>query len=527
GAVGLVMLIACANVANLLLARAAGREGEIAIRAALGAGRGRLVRQLVTESVLLSLLGAAAAVALAAWGVGRLAALAHDRIPRLDAVRLDGTVLLATVAVAVGTGLLFGLIPAAGTLHADLTHALKSGGRGGVSRTGTRRARALLVVSELALSVVLLAGAGLLMKSFARLARVEAGFRPAGVATFTLALPEARYRTPAEWRAFGATLLERMAGLPGVTSAATASGLPLSGASFALVFDIDGTPTDPARQAVAQVRAVSAGYFATMGVRLARGRALTDADRAGGAPVAVINETAARRYFAGENPIGRTVRFRYGSPLFGEVVGVVADVRQFTLAAEAEPEVFLASDQYPMPALSVVMRSTGDPAALLGAARARVRELDADLPLHAATTMDDLVSESLSQPRLYMLLLGTFAGVALLLAAVGVYGVLSYAVSGRTREIGLRMALGATRGDVLRLVARQGLALTAAGVGIGLLGAVWATRIMGSLLYGVSATDAPTFAGVGVLLAAVAAAACVVPARRAARVDPMVALRAE
>jgi predicted permease len=534
GAVGFVLLIACANVANLLLARAIGREGELAVRAALGAGRGRIVRQLLTESLLLALLGSAAGVALAAAAMRAFVAAVPDDLPRVAEVGIDGTVLLATAGAALATGLLFGLAPALQASTPILVGTLKQGGRGASGHAGRRRASDALVVAEVALAVVLLAGAGLLTRSFTRLLEVDPGFRPERVTTFTVTLPPAKYGKDAQLQAFAAALVERLARLPGAQSAAVVSGLPLSDAGFSLSFTVDGRPApDPGAEPSAQVRVATPAYFATMGIPLVRGRAFTERDRDGSPQVVVINREAARRFFPGEDPLGRRVQLgwtRDSVRMGGEIVGVVGDVRQFGLDAAPVPEIYAPYDQFPLDELSAVVRSTADEqdqAAVLAAVWGAVGELDRDLPVYALRTLEELVSESVARPRFYMLLLGAFAAVALLLSAVGIYGVMSYAVRQRTREIGIRVALGATGGRVLRMVLGQGLTLALAGAILGLLAALWVTRLMASLLYGVSPTDPPALAAGAVVLVAVAALACYLPARRAARADPLTAIRAD
>ncbi|HJU65832.1 MAG TPA: ABC transporter permease, partial [Gemmatimonadaceae bacterium] len=527
GAVGLVMLIACANVANLLLARGATRETEMAIRGALGASRGRLVRQLATESVMLALAGAVAALLVARWGIGELVQMAPERIPRLDEVRLDATALLATLAIAIVTGILFGLIPALQGSRSTPTAALKSGRTSG-ARVPGRQVRSALVISEMALSVTLLAGAGLLIRSLAHLQQVDPGFRPERLVTFKVSLPDGSYATEERRRNFERALREELVRLPGVEAAATTSGLPLSGASFALNFSVEGRPpAEPGQQPVAQLRLASEHYFSTMGIPLLRGRWPTSEDRPGGPPVALINESAVRRFFPGEDPIGRRIRFAYDVFLGGEIIGVVADVKQFGLDAETQPEVYLSSDQFPAGEITAVVRTAAAPNSVLTAARSRVRALDPALPVTGARTVQSLVSDSISQPRFFARLLAAFALVAVILAAVGIWGVISYGVGRRTHEIGVRMALGATSGRVLRMVMREGLALTVAGAALGMVGALWATRLMRGLLFQVSPSDPLTLGAGAALLVVVALLACYLPARRAARVDPLRAIRAE
>jgi putative ABC transport system permease protein len=531
GAVGLVLLIACANVANLLLVRAAAREGEIAVRVALGAGRARIVRQLLTESLVLALAGGAAGVALAAWATRALIALGPRGIPRLDQVGLDGTTLLFALGISLLTGLVFGLAPALQTSRTDLAAVIREGSRGSQGRGGTR-ARGALVVVETALAVVLLAGAGLLIRSFQRLQEVDPGFRSERVTAFNLELPESRYSDPPKLRQLMAGLLERLRALPGVDSAgATVYGMPFAGNVNVLDFTVAGRPPLPVgHDESMRVGIVTPDYFRTLGIRVVRGRAFTPRDRDGAPQVVMINEAAVRTFFPGEEPLGKRIdlgmsvdKVRQG----GEIVGVVADFKQDALEQKSEPQLFVPYEQLPMESLAVVVRSTADPRAVAAAIQGKVRELDADLPVYGLQPVTELVAAATSQPRFYMLLLGGFAGIALVLAAVGIYGVIAYAARQRTQEIGIRMALGASRDRVLRMVVGQGLALALAGAAAGLAGAFLAARGLRSLLYEVSASDPLTYAGVAAVLLAVAALASYLPARRAARTEPQLALRGE
>jgi predicted permease len=531
GAVGLVLLIACANVANLLLVRAAAREGEIVIRVALGAGRARIIRQLLTESLVLALAGGAAGVALAAWVTRALIAMGPRGIPRLDQVGIDGAALLFALGISLLTGLLFGLAPALQTSRTDLSGVIREGTRGSKGRAGTR-ARSALVVVEMALAVVLLAGAGLLIRSFQRLQEVDPGFKPARVVTFNLSLPESRYSDNAKLRAFTSGLLERMQGLPGVDAAgATVYGMPFAGQVNVLDFTIAGRPPLPVgKEEAIRVAAATPDYFEAMGIRTVRGRTFSPRDRDGAPRVVVINETAAHHFFPNEDPLGHRVDLGLrvdGVPQGGEIVGIVADVKQDAMEQKVDPQLFLPYDQVPMESLAVVLRSTADPQAVAAAVQAKVRELDPDLPVYGLQPMSGLVATATSQSRFYMLLLGGFAAIALVLAAVGIYGVIAYAVRQRTQEIGIRMALGASRDRVLRMVVTQGLALALAGAAVGLAGAFLATRGMRSLLYEVSASDPTTYAGVALVLLAVAAVAAYLPARRASMTEPQLALKGE
>jgi putative ABC transport system permease protein len=531
GAVLFVLLIACVNVANLLLARAAGRETELAVRTALGAGRARIVRQLLTESVVLSLLGGLAGVGFAVWATRALVALAPDRTPRLREVGVDGSVLLFTLAVSVATGLLFGLVPALRASRPDLGAVLKEGARGSKGRPATR-ARSVLVVAETALAVVLLAGAGLLLRSFGHLLQVDPGFKPENALVFNLAPPEAKYGEDPQLRGLSHQILERMAKLPGVTAAGISSyGRPLDNAAFMLSFTVEGRPEPkPGEEPSMRVAPVTPGYFQAMGLPIVRGRAFTDQDREGSAKVAILTEAAARKFFPGEDPVGRRITLGWtsdGDQRGGEVVGVTKDFKQSTLDRDSDPQIFLPYDQAPLGSMSVILRSSADPAAVISLARQQVREVDPNLPIYKLQTLEDVVSTSVAQPRFYMLLLGGFAAVALLMAAIGMYGVIAYGVSQRSQEIGVRMALGATRDRVVGMVLRQGLGLALLGALAGVAGALFATRGMRSLLFGVSAGDPAIYVGVAAVLVLVAALASYLPARRAARTEPQMALRGE
>jgi predicted permease len=529
-AVGFVLLIACANVASLMLGRTAAREAELAVRTALGAGRGRLVRQLLTESCCLALAGGILGLALAMAGTRLLLAFAPSDIPRLYNVRIDAPVLLFTLGATALAALCFGCIPALQASAAETALHLRAGDRGSRTRPGSARARSTLVVAEITLALMLLVGAGLLMRSFTRLREVNPGFDAARVSTFTVTLSPVKYATLEQQRAFSTALLDQVHRIPGVDSAAVTFGLPLSGTSFQLSFDVAGRPAPPPNaEPRAQVRIVSPGYFATVGVPLVRGRAFGVADRPGAPRVLVVSEETARRYFSGEDPIGRRIDFgwtREGSRLSGEIVGIVGDVRQHGLSEGLTPHVYAAWDQWPIDEVTVVMRTRGDPAVPLRAARATVMALDRDLPVYDAFTLESMVDRALGQPRFYVLLLGIFAGLAVVLAMVGIYGVIAYTVQQRTREIGIRIALGASRERVVAMVVRRGLALAVTGVALGSAGALAVTRVMRSLLFGVSVRDPLTFVGVAALLGAVAVLASWLPARRAARVDPLAAMRA-
>ncbi len=532
GAVGLVLLVACANVANLYLARAASRQGEIAVRAALGAGRGRLVRQLLTESAVVALLGGGAGLLLASWATEVLVAMQPQGMPRLDEVRLDGAVVAFAAGAAVLAVLLVGLVPALRATRSDLARTIRESGgaRGG---RGGNRLRAGMVVAELALSVVLLAGAGLLVRSFVRLLAVDPGFRTEGALAFEVALPGAAYGSDGEVDAFYSRLVERIGELPGVGPVGAAASLPMTGYGMGSSFSVEGgPPPSPGDGRELQVRAATPDYFRAMGVRLLRGRGFEAQDRKGTPPVVLLNDAAVRRFFPDEDPVGRRLALTWWrdgetDPVGGTVVGVVGDVRERGLDREAVPTLYVAHSQVPLRSMHVVARTAADPLALAAAVRREVTALDAAIPVANVRTLDALVAESVSARRFYMLLLGVFAAAALVLAAIGVFGVMSYSVARRTREIGVRMALGAHAGRMLRLVLREALGLAALGVALGVAGALALTRLLSGLLYGVTATDPLTFVAVAATLSAVALLASYLPARRATRVDPMVALRSE
>jgi predicted permease len=528
GAVGFVLLIACVNVANLLLVRGAERKKEIALRAALGAGRARLVRQLLSESLPLALLSGLAGLLLGVWMTEWLVRLAPEGVPRLNEARLDTTVLLFTSGVTLLTGLLFGLLPAWQSAHHDLQTTLKEGGR---STTGAMRERVRkgLLVAEVGLSLVLLVGAGLMLRTFYRLTRVDPGFAPENLLTMQLSLPGDSYDM-ARARRFYDECVARVEAVPGVRAAALTQSLPIDGSRWNSVFVVADKPVPPrAELPSAAFTPVSAGFFRAMGIRLLKGRAFTEADADGKPTVTVVNETMARRFWPGEDPIGK--RLKQGWPEdqtpWREVVGVVADVKTNGVDRQTPLQAYLPLAQRPANSVALVVRASGNPLSLATAAERAVHEVDKDLPVSDARSMDQLMSGAIARQRLTLALLLGFGLLALVLAAVGIYGVISYSVSLRTHEFGVRMALGARAGDVVRLVIGQGLRLTLAGVALGLLCAFGLTRWMESLLFGVRATDPLTFAVITVLLTAIALLACYLPARRAARVDPMVALRYE
>ena len=532
GAVGFVLLIACANVANLLLARASMRETEMAVRTALGAGRGRLTRQLLTESVVLGVLGGCIGLLLALWGSAALVRLQPD-VPRLAEVRVDGAVVLFTFAIALFASLVFGAAPALQAARQDPFDALREGGRGPMASRRTHRMRSALVVAELALAVLLLTGAGLLIRSFAHLLDQDPGFRPENVLTFRVQLPSDAYPDDERRQVFFASLLDQLRALPGMRDAAAVSYTPLVNTVFRIGFEIDGGPERvPGTEQVLDVRVVTPDYFRTLAIPVARGRAIEATDRDGTLPVALLNEAAVRRYFPNEDPIGRTIRLGWGrgpgqEDTPGTVVGIAGDVRLRNLREDAPPTIYLAHAQVAVSGMSVVARAQGEPAALTAAIRETLLALDPNLPLDRVTTMDGVIAESVAQPRFYMLLLVLFAAVALALAAIGIFGVMSFIVAQRKREIGIRMALGAREASVLRLVLGRSLGLIAAGIGIGLIAALGLTNLLRSLLFGVTPLDPLVLAATATLLALTALAASWLPARRAARLDPLVALRTE
>jgi putative ABC transport system permease protein len=524
GAVALVLLIACANVANLVLVRASTRSKEMAIRAALGAGRGRVMRQLLTESLLLALSSGAVALLLAVWGVELLRRLLPDTLPRVAEIGVDARVFGFTLVVSLVSGILFGLAPALETSSPRLAPALQEGGRSG-GETGSRRLRAALVVGEVALALVLLCGAGLLLRSFVLLGRVDSGVDPKNVLAVDVRLPRTRYEPPRQ-AAFFEELLARLRGAPGVRAVAAIYPLPLSGADEGATFRIDGRAVSPDDHLVAGPRLVSPGYFETMGIPVVRGRGFAESDRADAPATLVINEAMVRAYFPAGDPIGQRLMLTAsaGQP-WREIVGVIRDVHHRGLDEPSRPEMYFPFAQFPTPGLTLVLRTEGAPRRSVAAVESAVRSIDADQPLGAVRTMDELLTRSVAGRRFPLLLLATFATLALVLAAVGIYGVMSFLVAQRRHEIGVRMALGAEAKDVRRLVVGQGMRLVLAGLALGALGAFALTRVLRGLLFAVSATDPLTFGAVALLLVLVALAACWIPARRATRIDPLAALR--
>jgi putative ABC transport system permease protein len=537
-AVGLVLLIACANVANLLLARAAARQKEIAIRLALGSTRGRLVRQLLTESVLISVIGGLAGLLLAVWGLdfllARLPEGATFSIPRLKQISIDLPVFGFAMLLSLATGIVFGLAPVFQAFNLNLNETIKEGGR--TSSSGGpagRRLRRWLVISEVALSVVLLIGAGLLIKSLVKLLDVNPGFSSENVLTVNTILPRAKYREPAQTIGFYNQLIERLGRLPGVQAVSAINYLPLGGSNASSGFDIEGQPLlPPSQQPGAADRSIGPDYFRALGIPVVKGRPFTAQDDQQATRVAIVSESLGREYFPGEDPIGKRIRPDERTDPWYQIVGVVGDVKHWGLDKQGEPTMYFPYSQRPDRGMVLVVRSTAAPTNLIAAVRNEVLAVDKDQPVFDIRTVEGVISESVMLPRFTAVLLSIFAALALILAAVGIYGVMSYTVTQRTHEIGIRLALGAGSRDVLKMVVGQGMALAGVGVTIGLTVAALLARLMASLLpadflFGVSAYDPLTFGSITLLLSGIALLACYVPARRAMKVDPMIALRYE
>jgi putative ABC transport system permease protein len=527
GAVGIVLLIACANVANLQLARAAARRRELSVRTALGAGRSRLVRQLLTESIVLSVAGGALGIALAKWGVIVLAAQLASSVPVQGDITLDASVLLFAIAVTLGAGLLFGSAPAWQYTRADIHDALTVRVGAGAAQPARFGIRSVLVAAQIALSVVLLVSAGLLMRSLVALSRVEPGFDPSHTLTLQFRLPPAKYKNDALIADMFTRTLEEIRRVPGVENAALVRATPLNGNGESYPYFVADKPVgDPQAAPSAQFNIVSPGYFATLHIRRLAGRDFTMEDRAGGAPVVIVNEQLARRTWPNESALGKRIRVG-GDSAWATIVGVVSTVKHFRLAEDPLDQAYVPYQQRALIFTEVVVRVTGDPAEIANAVRAAVWRVDHDQPVWRVRTMNRVLYEARGGPRFTVWLMAAFATLALVLAAIGVYGVMSYAVARRTQEVGIRMALGARRGQVLAMVLREGMRTIVIALIVGLVVAVATTRLLSSQLFGVSAVDPLTFAVVPVLLAVVALAACYLPARRASRVDPIVALRAD
>jgi putative ABC transport system permease protein len=525
-AVGFVLLIACANVANLLLARGATRQKEIAIRTALGAGRWRVARQLFTESLLLSFTGGALGLLLGFWGIDLLLAISPDNIPRAQEIRPDYLVLAFTFVITLITGVIFGLAPALQISKPDLNEFLKESGRGTSGSLRRNRLRSIFVVSEVALSLVLLIGAGLMIKSFIRLSRVDLGFNPDNVLSVSVSLSGSKYREGQPRVSFFEQARHNIAALPGIQSVGMVAGLPLAGGIGSRYFGVEGRPPQPPGQGYnANTNVISPDYFRTMGIPFIRGRDFAERDVTGQPQVMIINEELARRFFPDEDPLGKRIVLSGNS--IWTIIGIAGNVRNQGIEKEPRAEIFFPHGQAPYGFSTIVARTNDDPLKSVAAVRNVFRSLDKDQPLYNVKTVERVVSDSVVSQRFNVILLGVFAALALILAGIGLYGVMAYSVSQRTREIGVRMTLGARGRDVLWLVTRQGMTLAIAGVALGLAASFALTRLVAKLLFGVSPTDPVTYVVIALLLTAVALVACWIPARRATKVDPMIALRYE
>ena len=531
GAVTFVLLIGCANVANLLLASGAARQKEMAIRTALGASRWRVMRQLFTESTILALSGGAVGVLVAFWGLAAITRLLPANFPRLNEIHLDLRILGFTFAASILTGILFGLAPALQVSHRDVQESIRETGRGASGSRRQNRFRQALIVGEVALCVVLLAGAGLLFRSFLRLQSVNTGFVAEQVLTARLTPSGTNFTQQADFNKFYTQVLEKLSAVPGVTDAGIINNLPLdSGPTTG--FRVEGRPiTTPDKWPMVNYRTVSPNYFRAMSIPVVQGRAYTDRDNLSAPLVMIINQQTAREIFPDENPIGKRITFgntdQNKQPVWFEIVGVVADVRSLELREESQAEIYFSSLQDYWPAMSLVVRATVEPSSLAGSVRQVVNEVDKSVPVSEVKTMEHVVSESITQPRFNLFLLGLFGTVAMLLSAAGIYGVTAYTVTQRTHELGIRLALGAQVGDVLKMILGQGMAVIGVGLVLGLVAAFWLMRLLRSLLFGVGENDLLTFVAITFVLLIVALIACYIPARRATKVDPLEALRAE
>lgn len=526
-AVGFILLIACANVANLLLARATSREREMALRKALGASGGRLVRQLLSESILLSLIGGILGMTLAASMVPVLRAFSPGSVPRLAETRLDFSVVIFSVLLSLITGILFGLVPALQASAGNLHQTLKEGSRGSSDGGHRGRLRGVLVIAEIGVALILMTGAGLLMQSFSRLMNVNPGFSSSQLMTFPLNLPPNHYAQPEIQTQFYRQVMERVKTIPGVDAAGYTSYLPLSGGSRFVYFCPEGTVCQGiGKDPLIAMRQVSSGYFDTVRTPLFQGRVFTVRDTASSPPVVIVNQTVADRYWPGQNPIGRHLA-NSRDMIQREVVGVVADVKFNALNVASTEEMYVPLEQIPWPATTLIVHSASNPEALVSAVRAKISEVDPTLPVSNVASMESVVASSVAQPRILSEFVGVFAGFALLLAAIGIYGVMAYSVAARTQEMGIRMSLGAEQRDILKLVVKQGMRLALIGVAIGVVASLALTRLISTLLFGVSASDPLAFSIAAAVLVATALVACYLPARRATRVDPIIVLRYE
>jgi putative ABC transport system permease protein len=528
-----ICLLLIANVANLMLARASVRGKEIALRSALGASRIRIIRQLLTESVLLAALGGAFGLLIAKWGTDALIAAVPQNIPRVSTIQLDGVVLGFTLLLSLATGIVFGLVPAWQSSHVDLNTALKSGARGAGGTEGKHRARNVLVMTEVALAMILLICASLLIQSFARLGRVDTGMRTDHLFTARIGLPGSAYPKPENIVAFFDQLMPRLRAIPGVESVTTTWPLPLSGSNNISSFDIEENPAAEGQQPDSPMRIVGPDYFKTMGISVRQGRGFEPTDQFRSLPVVIVNEQFAQKFFPGQkNIVGKHIKPSWGvgdeKALMRTIVGVVGNVKHRTLNMQDTPEVYLSASQIPMDSMTIVARtSISNPAAITSAVRNELAAVDRNIPLVRVRIFEEYLARALARPRFNAMLLSIFAGTALVLTAIGIYGVMAYSVSQRTSEIGIRIALGAGRNSIFRLVVGQAMTIVAFSLVVGVAGAFAATRLLNSLLFGVGASDPITFAGIVLLVSAVGFIAAWVPARRATRVDPIVALRAE